>query len=267
MKLVLDRYNAAAIHGRLADAGVLRVLEERGFTALRVAVETVAGAPVPHVRLYGRKGGVRHLLLDAILLQTSIPPEFFARRGYTMERPMNLLVVYWLQEEDPTAAFSPDRPALPLQRHPGLGVLRRAFTAVVGMARHLGKDGVASLPKFFHDAAIFFHSRLFLFLDPVEQGRFEALARDLGALPLGDASLAIVGGCVRDADERITRWQPGFLILPLSQAFAAYFHAPDYAAAAADAFAGARFRCDAAGLAEIRATLGDVRPSQEEHAS
>jgi hypothetical protein len=257
MTLLLGRYDAAAVRTRLADAGVLRVLAERGFASLEVAIETVAGT-LPHARLYGTKAGVRHLLLDAIVLETAVSPASFAKRGFTAERPMEILVVYWLREEDPTAAFTPGRPALPLQRHPGLGILRRAFAVVVGMARELGKDGVASVPKFFHDALIFYRSRLFLFFDAGEQGRFEALARDLAALPLGDASLALAGGCVRDAHDRVVCWQPGLLVLPLSARFAAYFNDPRYTAEAASACARSLFHYDPAAIARTRLAIGDV---------
>lgn len=259
MTLVLGRYDAEAIRTRLADAGVLTVLEGRGFAPLEMAIETVAGT-LPHTRLYGTKGGTRYLLLDAILVETTVAPASFAKRGYAMDRPMDLLVVYWLREEDPTAAFSAARPPLPLQRHPGLGILRRAFTAVVGMARDLGKDGVASVPKFFHDAAIFYRSRLFLFLDAREQGRFEALSRDLRDLPLGDASLALVGGCVRDAEGEVVCWQPGLFVLPLTPAFTAYFHAATYTDVAADTCACARFRCDPTGVTRTRETIEEHQP-------
>jgi hypothetical protein len=257
--LVLGRYDAAAIRARLAQADVLRAIEKRGFAPVEVAIETVAET-VPHIRLYGTKDGARHLLLDAILIETVIAPSSFAKRHYAVDAPMKLLVVYWLREEDPTAAFSPGRPALPLQRHPGLGILRRAFAAVVAMARELGKDGVGSVPKLFHDAAIFYRSRLFLFLDPGEQGRFEALTRDLGGLPLGDASLALVGGCVRDAANGVVCWQPGLLVLPLSPAFTAYFHAKAYTAEAARAAAACAFRHDPDALAHTRAMLGAGEP-------
>lgn len=263
--LVLGRYDAAAIRARLAEAGVLRAIEGRGFSPVEVAIETVAET-VPHVRLYGTKGG-RHLLLDAILIETVIAPSSFAKRGYAVEAPMKLLVVYWLREEDPTAAFSPRRPALPLQRHPGLGILRRAFTALIAMARELGKDGIGSVPKLYHDAAIFYRSRLFLFLDPGEQGRFEALPRDLGGLALGDASLALIGCCVRDAANRVVRWQPGLLVLPLSPAFTAYFHTETYTAEAARAAAACTFRHDPDVLARTRAMLGVGEPAMEEHVS
>jgi hypothetical protein len=266
MTLVLGRYDAAAIRARLAEAGVLRAIEDRGFAPLEVAIETVAET-VPHVRLYGTKDGARHLLLDAILLETVIAPSSFAKCRYAVEEPMKLLVVYWLREEDPTAVFSPGRPALPVQRHPGLGILRRAFATVVTMARELGKDGVGSVPKFFHDAAIFYRSRLFLFLDPGEQGRFEALTRDLGGLSLGDASLALVAGCVRDAANRVVCWQPGLLVLPLSPAFTAYFHAEAYTAEAARAAAASTFRHDPDGIARTRAMLAAGERALEEYRS
>ncbi len=241
-----------------------RCLEGRAASLRsRSRIEAVAGAPCPTSFLYGTKGGVRHLLLDTILLETTIAPASFAKRGYAVERPMELLVVYWLREEDPTASFAPDRPPLPLQRRPGLGILRRAFSAVVAMARELGKDGVASVPKFFHDAAIFYRSRLFLFLDAGEQGRFEALCRDLGALSLGDASLALVGGCVHDDADRVVRWQPGLLVLPLTAPFVAYFNGATYTTAVADAAAHAAYRYDAPSVARARldARLMEEHPS------
>jgi hypothetical protein len=211
-----------------AEAGTLAILERKGFDRLEVTVDC-AGRALPHTLLIGHKQGARHVLLDAILGEAVVGPDVFARAGFAMQRPIELLAVYWLCEEDPTAAFSPERPALPLQRHPGLGVLRSAFRVVVRIANELGKDGVANSPKFFHDAVIFFRSRLFLFLDGEEQGRFEALLRDLRSLPLGDASLAILLGCVCDAGGAAARWTPGFQVFPLHPELTAYLHSQGYA--------------------------------------
>jgi hypothetical protein len=224
----MDRYDAALLRAMFAEAGTLALLERKGFDRLEVTVDG-AGRALPHTLLTGHKHGARHVLLDAILGEAVVGPEVFARQGFAMERPIELLAVYWLCEEDPTAAFTPERPALPLQRHPGLGVLRSAFRVVVRIANELGKDGVASSPKFFHDAVIFFRSRLFLFLDGEEQGRFEALLRDLRPLPLGDASLAILLGCVRDAGGIAARWTPSFQVFPLRPELTAFLHSARYA--------------------------------------
>lgn len=252
---ILGRYDAATLRRMFAEALVLRALEERGFSDLEVTIES-GGRALPHAAVFGAKGGPRRRLIDAVLVEASVPTEQLARLG--LGRELALVVVSWLREEDPTRAFTAERPALPLQAHPGLGVLRRAFAVVLRMARELEKDGIGNRPKLFHDAWIFFRSRLFLFLDGREQGRFEALVRDLRPLTLGDASLALINGCVRDATGAPVVWQPGLQVFPISPAARAYFNAPEYAAAAARGFAESRFVCDPAALAATRAALAEV---------
>jgi hypothetical protein len=248
---VLGRYDGPALRVLFDEAGVLATLARKGFADLEVTVESAWGTQ-PHARLFGRKGSRRCLLLDAILAEAVVRPELFTPSGYAMARPLALAVVYWLREQDPTAAFSAARPPLPLQQHPGLGILRQGFKVIVRMARDLDKDGVASVPKLFHDAAIFYRSRLFLFLDPREQGRLEALVRDLRPLSLGDASLALIGGCVRDADGTPAVWTPSFQVFPLTSILTDYFHAPAYAAEVARARERHRFTWDAEALARTR---------------
>jgi len=114
---------------------------------------------------------------------------------------------------------------------------------------------VASVPKFFHDAVIFYRSRFFLFLDSVEQGRFEALLRDLADLPLGDATLAVLAGAVRDAAGTVVRWTPGYQVFPLSPALAGYFHAAQYANQVTAAFDGHRFAVDREAVWRARSML------------
>ncbi|HSD10137.1 MAG TPA: hypothetical protein VLF14_04085 [Candidatus Binatia bacterium] len=256
---LLGRYGAVELRERLCEAGVLAALEAKGFSGFEVAIDTRTHA-LPSAFVFARSGGERHLLLEASVGEMSIGADFFAERGFPVHRPLTFVLVYWVREEDPTRRSSPARPLLPLQRHPGLGVLRRAFRVVTSMAADLGKDGVASIPKFFHDAALFFHSRLFLFLDGAEQGRFEALLRDLAALPLGDASLAVAAGCVRSRGGEAALWSPGPQAFPLSEALAAYFHSPTYAAAVARGLEESVFACEVDGLARAREMLSASMP-------
>ena len=254
MNTVLGRFNADAIRTRLEEAGVLRALEQKGFTDFEVTVEST-GRALPHTLLVGHKQGERFVLLDGCVGEAVVRPDFFLRRGYTVERPLEFAVVHWVREEDPTAEFTSTRPALPLQQHPGLGVLRGVFRVIAGIAAELDKDGVASVPKFFHDAVIFFRSRLFLFLDGSEQGRFEALARDLAALRLGDASLVLLSGGVRDAQGSAVQWAPGYQVFPLSAATTAYFHSPRYAAQVGAARQQNRYTVDPTAVTRLPTTL------------
>jgi hypothetical protein len=254
---ILRCYDAPTLRALFTQAGTLALLERKGFRELEVVIDW-AGRALPHVLLVGTKGGTRYVLLDAILGETTIEPAFFAHGATAISRPVDLAVVHWLREEDPTATFEAGRPALPLQHHPGLGILRSAFRAVVRIARELGKDGVASTPKFFHDAVIFYRSRLFLFLDGEEQGRFEALLRDTRPLGLGDASLALLSGGVRDHAGRIAAWTPSLQVFPLSSELTGYFNDPVYAARVASALDAHRFTIDHAALQATRLAATSV---------
>jgi hypothetical protein len=238
MNKLLDTYDADALRRLCEEEGVLDTLAERGFRDVDV---TVAGNGLPCVRLSGKKNNRRWPLLEASITEYVVQPEFFRTHGYAMTRPITLAFAYWLREEDPTASFAAERPPLPLQRHPGLGVLRHAFHVVARIARDRNLDGVACVPKFFHDATIFFRSRLFLFLSAEEQGRFEALVRDLDALPLAKATLKVITGEIRDASGQQVIWSPGLQVCPLSPQLTTYFNSPHYAAQVRAAYQRTRF--------------------------
>jgi hypothetical protein len=249
--LVLSRYGEGNFLAMFAEAGVLASIEQRGFHELAFEIDG-SQEPLTHVRLFGNKGECRHLLLDACLTEVRLDPCAVRSVRCLGGTPVDLIVIYWLREQDPTLPFTAEQGRLPLQEHPGLGVLRGAFRVAIRIAKELGKDGIAALPKFFHDAAIFYRSRLFLFLDPQEQGRFEALVRDLAALSLGDASLALAGQAVLDGSGMVVQWQPGLQVMPMSPALRARFNDPVYQTACTKAFETSSFSVDADRLSNAR---------------
>ena len=260
MKLLFGRYDAGRLAGFFEETGVFGALRAKGFGDFAVSIEA-SDAELPHVLLRGDKEGRRFLLLDCCLRRIAVAAPRLEGGEGGADR-LDLLLVHWVREEDPTSEFSADRPALPLQNHPGLGVLRRAFRVAVGIGRDLGVDGIANCPKFFHDAVIFFRSRLFLFLDGREQGRFEALVRDLESRPLRQASLAVAGWCVRDERGEPLHWNPGHQVFPLSARVAEHFHSPAYAAAVDAAREASRFVVDAAALAVIEGSVASDAGAQ-----
>lgn len=252
---LFERYDVADIDRLFEEEGVYAILARKGFHGFEVTLQ-LPEYGINHTGLHAVRRGRRVRLLDACVTEATVRPETFERFGFP-ERPASELVsVFWVREEDPTREFAPGRTPLPLQRYPGLGVLREVFRVIVRIAGEMGKDGVACVPKFFHDAVIFYRSRLFLFLDPAQEGRFEALMRDLRNLPIGTASLALAFGSVTGAEGRVVNWESALQVFPVSEELRALFNSSAYTAAVADAFAGSRFVVNSRRLDEVTAGSG-----------
>jgi hypothetical protein len=204
--LFLDRFDAEALLRELAASGLLQGLAERGYPDVVLRTDLVAGEH--RLRLAPRHGRVS--LLDLRLAEGGHRSDDPALRRRGLEI-LSILAVHWLALQDPRARFTRERPRLPGQRHPGLGLGRRVFALLLGWAASWGKDGLVAFPEYFHNAWFYAAPRqrpggpgvaplpLFRFLSPERQGRFEALARDLAQRPLAEASAALAAGRVREA--------------------------------------------------------------------
>lgn len=127
------------------------------------------------------------------------------------------LHVQWLKLQHPYRRFPPDRPRLPGQDHPGLGIGREAMELMLISGWRLGCLGVVSFPAWFHNAVLYrIHYR---FVDPVEEGRFLALvdAWRTAGTSLSQASFDMNEGRVRDAEGGEVRWHPGPMVAPLDE--------------------------------------------------
>lgn len=177
---LLGFYTASGIEQALHAFGVLQVL--RGLGYRRFEVELATTPTGDRARLFGQAGGARHLLFETIL---RIEP-WHGRR---------VLVLEWMTMRHPLGAFPADRPQLPGQEVPGLGLAEEAVQLLVRVRDRLGLDGILLRPAWYHTAAM--SSRAFRFEDPDAQGTFEALRRDLGHLPLAELSTAVAEGRAR----------------------------------------------------------------------
>ena len=190
----LDYYSTSGLELALERFGFLGALRRLGYGSFRVAIDRVDVGD--RIRLFGTGGGDEHLLLESVMAKSSIEG-----RSY--------LYLHWLTLRHPLAAFTVQRPQLPDQEVPGLGLSREVFEMCARIAARLSLVGVAMRPAWYHTAFAVRHD--FRFFDPARQGRFEALVRDLRGLSLLDATRAVEGGRVLLAGERY-RWEPDLMI-------------------------------------------------------
>ncbi|HEY6322472.1 MAG TPA: hypothetical protein VJA16_13030 [Thermoanaerobaculia bacterium] len=126
-----------------------------------------------------------------------------------------MLRIEWLLLQNPREPFTPARPRLPGQEHPGLGMLRDAIALLVVACERLQLDGVLWVPAHFHTAAQ--GRRAGSFLHPEDEGTFRALERAVAGLPLPAAAFAVEQGrVIDDATGAPFAWRPMPVVVPVS---------------------------------------------------
>ncbi len=223
--LLFGRYGPDELLDRIRDAGILAGLARRGYDDPVLLLD--CGNPEDQRVCLFADGTSRDRLLMEVRLQI---------RLFRPERPIGplpkntefrMLLIHWILLSDPERPFPIDRPRLPGQERPGLGILPECLSLLRTIGKEFKLDGVLDVPDHFHTA--FFYSRAFRFLDPQIEGRFLAMARDLKGVPLALASEAIEEGCLFDASIGLpVPWEPAEQVLPLRDPLRRYLRSPAY---------------------------------------
>jgi acetoin utilization deacetylase AcuC-like enzyme len=202
---VLGFYTRHGIEYALSRYGLLPALRRMGFEKL--VVETRAESGPHRIRVLWEHGGTRETLVETVLSMRPI------ERWHT-------LFVDWLSLRDPRVPFTKDRPRLPGQDVPGLGLAEEVMHLLVRMAERLGLAGVSFVPAHYHIAWI---SRgRFHFVDPDDRGRFFALMDHLKTVPLLEASAILDGPGLATEDGGVVKWEPKLMVAPLDPGLAAW---------------------------------------------
>lgn len=129
----------------------------------------------------------------------------------------DVVVVEWLSMQDPRATFSPARPRLPGQRHPGTGLGRRVHDLLVLMARRLGRDGLVNVPERPHLAELYLRAG-YVFVDEAAGRRTRAALDAVRTLPFAARAWALERGFVVDEEGAAFAYRPADMVLPVSEA-------------------------------------------------
>ncbi|MDF1561680.1 MAG: histone deacetylase [Deltaproteobacteria bacterium] len=222
----LDFYTLSGMEYALERYGILDQIRERGYRDLQASGDFAdRGHQILRLHGVGKRDPerARRLLVELVAYRASLP----APPGDPQqEQGLEVLWVEWLLLQDPMASFSLERPPLPGQQHPGLGISEEVLIALSGICVRLGFDGLLHRPAHYHNALV--GSRHFRFLDPEMEGRFAALKGLLAGLDLGEASRAVDQGEIRLGDGRPLVWDAAHFYLPVSRRLREFFESEAY---------------------------------------
>jgi hypothetical protein len=234
--LWLGHYTEAEVRRLLEKFGILPALKAKGFHEIIFSI-----APVDRfmqaLKIFTATSAAENLLAEFQLRETS-----FSHPCLEAGAPLRVLAIEWLLLQNPKTDFTAERPRLPGQRHPGLGLGKRTVQLLVHLAQQQGLAGVLNFPEFFHNAYLYLE--YFCYCNPRFKGLVLALRRDMNELSLAELSWAIYHGCVIDAKSGQTyEWQAEALLLPLEQ-IKQHFRSADYEQLVYDTMSASKFILD-----------------------
>ena len=208
----LGFYSEAGIKTALNKYGILKALEEKGFNEIIFKIDTID----PYVHrfiLYDKKIDPNHQLVDVVLRKDILELEF----PFDCEsngKKYEMLVIEWMLMQNPYKAFTKERPQLPGQKFPGLGLSRQSVEILALIAWRLKLAGVINIPEYLHNAIIY--SKVFYYINPDIQALLEAVKRDLKQYSLSTIAWAYDYRAIKSAaTNKALEWQPERQILPL----------------------------------------------------
>jgi len=214
---VLGAYTRHGVELQLERLGILNQIRAKGFPTPTVTVDTFSSLG-DTIRVYGDSDGSDLLI------------ELRVRRDRASVPGVELLYVEWLLLQDPSKEFARDRPSLPGQEHPGLGLLREIVALLLVVCEQLGLDGITFVPAHYYMAAL--GRRHLRFVKVEDAAVFESMRDAVAELDLAAATTAIEHGRVVDkATGRPVAWHTPPMILPVSQRLRRRFDGAGFEAA------------------------------------
>ncbi|SHG37632.1 hypothetical protein SAMN02745221_00040 [Thermosyntropha lipolytica DSM 11003] len=225
-KLFLNRFTEEELYAMLKAIGMIKHLGEMGFSDIQMVIDRDEN-DIHYLNLYWKEPLPENQLLDLRVSESLFMPakEFFAANEEVL--PYDMIVIEWLSSRNPLGTFTAERPQLPGQKSPGLGILKYCFKLLYNVSSQIFKDGYFDIPTHMHGAIMY--SKQFKFFDPVQEAMVRAITRDLKEYSLADISWGIITGTIIDiAENKPAVYEPSEQVHYISERMAKYFHSPQY---------------------------------------
>jgi len=223
--LFLGYYSLEGIKLAFEKYDVLNKLEEKGFTDLIYELDT-SDPYVHRLIIFHEKKSSQNMLMELVLKKYNVIIDMPFNTKYN-GKSYETIAIEWMCLQNPYTAFTDERPKLPGQQHPGLGIASKAVELLMIMSWRLNLCGLINTPDHYHNACLY--SKIFYYLNPDYQARLLAIIRDIKKYPLDMIAWAIEWGAVTDLNSnKSLNWFVGKQIVPLHPDLKDLFNSKEY---------------------------------------
>jgi len=225
-KRFLRTFTADGLFSIMKKVGLVEHLSKLGMDDVFTTID-VDDTGINYMKIYWKEEKPEMMLFDLRLSESRFLPDkrFFEDEDSII--PYDMVVIEWLSAQNPMVTFSNDKPQLPGQSRPGLGILRYCFDMMYIVAKEIIKDGFLDIPDHFHGAVMY--SKKFKFFDPAHEGVLRALMRDLKQYSLYDITWGILTGTIIEQYTNAPQpYDPSEQIFYVSERMRHYFRSSKY---------------------------------------
>ena len=252
--LILGHFTADDMFSIMQKTGMVGHLEERGFKDLSVFID-MDESNVNYIKLYSGTASPGNMLMDLRVAETRFMPKphFFPDDSFLPAYDM--VVIEWLSLQNAQKEnFSSDRPQLPGQTKPGLGILNYCFDMMFDVARKVSKDGFLDMPEHLHGAIMY--SKKFKFFDPANEAIVRAVLRDLSKYSMSDLSWGVITKTIiNETTGEPEIYKPSEQVFYASDRMKSYFESGMYKSAVKKLYRKKKYSFDYDKMLKMRAEI------------
>jgi hypothetical protein len=223
MHLFLGCYPVSVIENMFERYEVREYLEKKGIPNISWHFN-MQDAYVHRFIMLSEKNGVKKKVIELVMQRKNL--KLPLEKGHYLN--LEFLHIEWLMMQNPYKPFRHDKPPLPGQHAPGLGIGLHMLHILQHLAKKANTHGLINSPNYLHTALFF--SRAFRFLDPKIEAFMQVIKyQKLPHYSPYTLSWADEYGALQYArNHRPIVWRPSTMVAPLSNSAKRYFNTRSY---------------------------------------
>jgi len=224
-ELFLGKYTMAAVRAVLDKRNFIRDAQRKKLWPIVFALDSSEFPPLQRLQIFTKEKDPDNMVVDLKLRETIFHPKGRLAET-TAHSAFKMLFLEWLTLQNPLLAFTPERPALPGQKYPGLKLGKKILDIFAYLAWINKDDGIMAFPCYFHNALLFM--RLFRFLRPEKRGEILAIRKTFRDIPFHKLAWVVHLNCLKDGEGRVYEWKAEEQIYPMNKSLKHYFVSKEY---------------------------------------